>query len=86
VKIQFVTAKVNLEEMGQDLRSEIEIQLKKQGEPLRWAITAVESGSALIEAVVLQEINLDFQNPLQNPPQSPLSGLLRDLPSSAEPS
>lgn len=50
----FITAEVNLEENPTELLKAIEAELKKQGEPLRWAITSVdvEQQSCTIEAVV----------------------------------
>jgi hypothetical protein len=57
----FITAEVNLNETSTDLQDAdswceaIATQLKTQGEPLRWAITAVDEGVAQVEAVVLQD-------------------------------
>jgi hypothetical protein len=51
----FITAEVNLNETNMDLQDAISIQLKTQGEPLRWAITEVDDGIAQVEAVVLQD-------------------------------
>jgi len=57
----FITAEVNLNETNIDLQDAdswceaIAIQLKTQGEPLRWAITEVDDGIAQVEAVVLQD-------------------------------
>jgi hypothetical protein len=51
----FITAEVNLNETNMDLQDAIATQLKTQGEPLRWAITAVDEGVAQVEAVVLQD-------------------------------
>jgi hypothetical protein len=50
----FITAEINLQETPTELQKEIEAQLKKQGEPLRWAITAVdeEQKKVTVEAVV----------------------------------
>ena len=50
----FITAEINLEETPAQLHTAIEAQLKKQGEPLRWAITSVnvQKQTATIEAVV----------------------------------
>jgi hypothetical protein len=55
MKIQFITAQVNF--ITNDLHQAIQTQLETQGEPLRWAITAVEDEIAFIEAVVLQSID-----------------------------
>ena len=53
----FITAEINLEETPAQLHTAIEAQLKKQGEPLRWAITSVnvQKQTATIEAVVTLE-------------------------------
>jgi hypothetical protein len=57
----FITAEVNLNETNMDLQDAdswceaIAAQLKTQGEPLRWAVTAVDEGVAQVEAVVLQD-------------------------------
>ena len=56
MKIQFITVEVEVEASGASLRSAVEAKLADQGEPLRWAITAVNGGKALIEAVVLQDV------------------------------
>ncbi len=53
----FITAEINLEENPAQLHAAIEAQLAKQGEPLRWAITAVniQEQTATVEAVVTIE-------------------------------
>lgn len=51
---QFITLELDLETAMPQLRSAIESQLALQGEPLRWAITAVDQGIVRVEAVVLQ--------------------------------
>jgi hypothetical protein len=48
----FITAEINLQEVATPLPEAIEAQLQLEGEPLRWAITAVEQGVAQVEAVV----------------------------------
>jgi hypothetical protein len=50
----FITAEIDLQETPTELQKAIEAQLKKQGEPLRWAITSVdtEQEKATVEAVV----------------------------------
>jgi hypothetical protein len=50
----FITAEIDLQETPTDLQKTIEAELKKQGEPLRWAVTAVdtETEKATVEAVV----------------------------------
>ncbi|MGP0128702.1 MAG: hypothetical protein ACTMUB_05395 [cyanobacterium endosymbiont of Rhopalodia musculus] len=39
----FITAEVKLQENPLKLQKEIEAELEKQGEPLRWAITEVDT-------------------------------------------
>lgn len=53
----FITAKVDLPESPAQLHEAIATELKTQGIPLRWAITAVdlEQGSVYLEAVVTTE-------------------------------
>jgi hypothetical protein len=53
----FITAEVDLQTSPQELHRAIEAELQKRGEPLRWAITAVdrERQKATIEAVVTTE-------------------------------
>jgi hypothetical protein len=50
----FITAEIDLQQTPTELQKAIEAELKKQGEPLRWAITAVdkEQEKATLEAVV----------------------------------
>lgn len=50
----FITAEIDLQETPTELQKAIEAELKKQGEPLRWAITSVdkEQQKAAVEAVV----------------------------------
>ena len=53
----FITAEINLQETPAQLHKAIELELAKQGEPLRWAITSVnvQKQTATIEAVVTLE-------------------------------
>lgn len=53
----FITAEINLEETPAQFHAAIEAELEKQGEPLRWAITAVDipAQTATVEAVVTKE-------------------------------
>ncbi|NEO83518.1 MAG: hypothetical protein F6J87_04550 [Spirulina sp. SIO3F2] len=53
----FITAEVDLQATPIALQKEVEAELKKQGQPLRWAITAVdaEAQTAQVEAIVTQE-------------------------------
>lgn len=50
----FITAEIDLQETPTELQQVIEAELQKQGEPLRWAITAVDSDAekVTVEAVV----------------------------------
>lgn len=50
----FITAEIDLQETPIQLKQEIEAELEKRGEPLRWAITEVdtEAQKAKVEAVV----------------------------------
>ena len=53
----FITAEVELEKTPVQLQQKIESQLKQEGEPLRWAVTAVdkEKQTATVEAIVTKE-------------------------------
>jgi hypothetical protein len=57
MKIQFITAEIHLNPRDTDFHQAIQTHLKTQGEPLRWAITAVKSKIISLEAVVLQGID-----------------------------
>lgn len=50
----FISAEIDIQETSTELQQAIEAELKKQGEPLRWAITSVdeEQQKATVEAVV----------------------------------
>ncbi|MDZ8105876.1 MAG: hypothetical protein RM338_09695 [Nostoc sp. DedQUE12a] len=50
----FITAEIDLQETPAELLKTIETELKKQGEPLRWAVTSVDvtQQKAKVEAVV----------------------------------
>ncbi|MEH2323935.1 MAG: hypothetical protein V7K32_10230 [Nostoc sp.] len=50
----FITAEIDLQETPAELLEVIETELKKEGEPLRWAVTSVdvEEQKATVEAVV----------------------------------
>ena len=52
---QFITVEIALQETPAQLLSCIEVELKKQGEPLRWAVTGVdvERQKASVEAVII---------------------------------
>lgn len=53
----FITAEIDLQESPVQLQQEIETELQKRGEPLRWAVTHVdtERQKAHIEAIVTVE-------------------------------
>lgn len=53
----FINAEIDLQESPQKLQQEIEAELQKRGEPLRWAITKVDSQQqkVQVEAVVIAE-------------------------------
>ncbi|QLE58231.1 hypothetical protein [Nostoc sp. TCL26-01] len=50
----FISAEIDIQETPTELQQAIEAELKKQGEPLRWAITVVddEQQKVTVEAVV----------------------------------
>jgi hypothetical protein len=53
----FITAEIDMQESPTQLQQEIEAELQKRGEPLRWAVTAVnpEQKTVSVEAVVTQK-------------------------------
>lgn len=51
----FITAEVDLQDSALDVNAAIEAKLAEQGEPLRWAVTAVDGDQAQVEAVVTTE-------------------------------
>jgi hypothetical protein len=50
----FITAEIDLQKTPIKLKEEIEIELEKRGQPLRWSITRVEKEQkkAHVEAIV----------------------------------
>lgn len=50
----FITAEIDLQESPEKLHREIEAELEKRGEPLRWAVTGVDvdQEKVTVEAVV----------------------------------
>ncbi len=52
----FITAEIDLQESPLALQREVKAELQKRGEPLRWAVTAVdlERQKAIVEAIVTQ--------------------------------
>lgn len=53
----FITAEIDLQETPVQLQQEIEAELEKRGEPLRWAVTHVDTDRkiAQVEAIVIVE-------------------------------
>jgi hypothetical protein len=53
----FITAEIDLQETPVQLQQAIEAELQKRGEPLRWAVTNVdtERQKAQVEAIVTVE-------------------------------
>jgi len=53
----FITAEIELQETPLELHQEIESQLEKDGEPLRWAVTKVNEDQqiATVEAIVTKD-------------------------------
>jgi hypothetical protein len=53
----FITAEIDLQETPVQLQQEIEAELQKRGEPLRWAVTRVDSDrqKAQVEAIITVE-------------------------------
>ncbi len=56
----FINAEIDLQESPTKLNQEIEKELEKRGEPLRWAVTKIdtEKQTAHVEAVVIESENL----------------------------
>lgn len=53
----FITAEIDLQASPTKLQQEIEAELAKKGEPLRWAVTKVdkEKQKAQVEGIVTEE-------------------------------
>ena len=53
----FITAEVNLQENPAQLQKDIEAELEKRGEPLRWAITEVDRAKqkVKVEGIVTKQ-------------------------------
>ncbi|MGB2927133.1 MAG: hypothetical protein WBB82_17675 [Limnothrix sp.] len=49
----FITAEIDLQENPAELQKEIEKELDKRGETLRWAIASVENDKVKVEAITL---------------------------------
>lgn len=48
----FITAEIDQQESPVKIHQAVEAELQKQGEPLRWAITHVDTQKIYVEAVV----------------------------------
>ncbi|MEO0986388.1 MAG: hypothetical protein AAFY20_12660 [Cyanobacteria bacterium J06639_14] len=50
----FITAEIDLSENPEDLPRQVEAELQKRGEPLRWAVAEVDEAAktAKVEAVI----------------------------------
>ena len=53
----FITAEIDLQATPVKLRQEIEAELDKRGQPLRWSITSIDKQQqkAHVEAIVTRE-------------------------------
>lgn len=53
----FIVAELALQESPDAMRNEIETELRKRGDPLRWAVTAVKviEQIAVVEAIVTKK-------------------------------
>jgi hypothetical protein len=53
----FITAEIDLQESPLALQQEIEAELQKRGEPLRWAVTDVDEDQqkVTVEAILTRE-------------------------------
>lgn len=49
----FITAEIDLQENPAQLQKDIEKELEKRGDVLRWAITEVEDNKAKVEAIAV---------------------------------
>ena len=49
----FITAEIDLQENPVELQKEIEKELEKRGEVLRWAVTDVKDDKATVEAITV---------------------------------
>ena len=50
----FITAEIDLQENPAQLQKDIEKELEKRGEVLRWAVTEVKDDKAKVEAIAVQ--------------------------------
>ncbi len=53
----FISAEIDLQETPAKLQQEIETELEKRGQPLRWSIAAVKEREkkAVVEAIVTKD-------------------------------
>lgn len=53
----FITAEIDLTQDPADLPKQVEAELQKRGEPLRWAVSSVDQATqkAIVEAVITQD-------------------------------
>ena len=53
----FITAEIELQNTPLQLQQQIESQLEREGEPLRWAVTKVDKDkqTATVEAIVIKQ-------------------------------
>lgn len=53
----FITAEIEFQETPLELHKEIESQLEKEGEPLRWSVTKLDKDqqTATVEAIVTKD-------------------------------
>jgi hypothetical protein len=53
----FITAEIELQNTPVQLQQQIESQLEREGEPLRWAVTKVDKDkqTATVEAIVIKQ-------------------------------
>jgi hypothetical protein len=51
----FISAEFDANESPKQLQREIEAELEKRGEPLRWAVTDANPDKVQVEAVVTRE-------------------------------
>lgn len=62
----FISAEVDLQDTTEQLHQAIQVELEKQGEPLRWAVTDVdvERQKALVEGFVLVAAEVEPESPI----------------------
>ncbi|MGE5656045.1 MAG: hypothetical protein ACM37W_05470 [Actinomycetota bacterium] len=62
----FISAEVDLQDTTEQLHQAIQVELEKQGEPLRWAVTDVDVDrqKALVEGFVLVAAEVEPESPI----------------------